>query len=155
MFLRSRQSAQVLVLFALAFVVLTAVLGLVIDGGVAASQKQASQTAADGAALAAGYTIVQNSSAPTFAPSLAAAQNILTRDNLITSSLTLTYLQSENPDVLATTPAETKIVRARVSLSPSTYFLRILNYNTYSLTSTAEATLHPSTPTGGSVTLSQ
>ena len=137
------QQGQVLVLLALAIVVLAAMLGLVIDGGMAQSQKQVSQSAADGAALAAGYTIEANPSAPSTSTATTAATSVITRDGLAGGSLTMTYYTSSNSSGCSgsttTTPSAVQCVQASVSLTTNTYFLRVLRFNSFSLASTAQA----------------
>jgi len=135
-----RQSGQVLVFLAFAIVVLAAMLGLIIDGGMAQSQKQLSQEAADGAALAAGFNVQQFPANATFAAATASAQNVVTRDGLAASTLTLAYLKSDHTTA-ATSPANTTYVDATVTFNTNTYFMRIVSFNTFSVSSFAEVTL--------------
>ena len=54
------QQGQILVIFALALVAITAMVGLVLDGGSAYAQRRAEQNAADLAALAAANDLIVN-----------------------------------------------------------------------------------------------
>ena len=136
---RQRRSGQVLVFMALAIVVLAGMLGLVIDAGNAQNQKQISQSAADGAALAAAYTL-QSSAIATQAQATTAGKLVVTRDGLNSSGATFTYLQGNDSSV-ASTAANTVYVRVTVSFATNTYFLRVLKnaVNSFTLSSTAEA----------------
>lgn len=55
---RSEEGGQIIVLFALAMVAIIAMVGLVLDGGSAFSQRRSEQSAADLAALAAGNSLL-------------------------------------------------------------------------------------------------
>jgi Flp pilus assembly protein TadG len=143
---RNQQSGQVLVFLALAIVVLAGMLGLVIDGGIAQDRKQLSQRGADAAALAAAYTIQQNPATATLAGATAAADQaahlngnppIYPSTPSHPSTVTLTYLDVNRASTLV--PANVVFVDATVTLTSQTLFLRVVGYNSFTLSSFAEA----------------
>ena len=137
------QSGQVLIFLALAIVVLAGMIGLVIDGGNAQSQKQISQSVADGAALAAGYTIQQDPIGADFTSANLAGAQVKARSSAPASAvLTLTYWTAVMGGVCAgsaaPTATATKCVRATFSFNTPTYFVRVLRYNNFAASSSAE-----------------
>jgi hypothetical protein len=132
---RRGERGQTLLLSALLVVVLIGFVGLVVDGGEAASEQQMVRNAADGAALAGAYSILRGS---TIAAATTLAGQVLTADSLPAGDLTMTYLDSGGS--VTAVAANVRKVRAVVTDQHRTYFLGALGVNNVQLTATAEAT---------------
>ena len=134
------QKGQALPLFALCFIVLIGFVGLVIDGGMAISRQQAEQSAADGAALAAGYVIVDQTFTaqplPNYPAANSAAQNVVTTDGYASSALALAYLQADGTTP-ATSTLNVQYVQATVSGNSATYFMKALGFASISTSASA------------------
>lgn len=130
------QRGQVLVLAALLSAVLLGFLGLVVDAGQLAAAQQAGQSAADGAALTAVYSI---STGSTEAAATTAAGNVLTAVGLPPSALSLAYLDSSGSPTANASSVAT--VQATVSQARATFFLGALGIRAFTATATASASL--------------
>lgn len=84
-----KSSGQVLVLVAIAFFALLAVLGLVIDGGLLLAERRRAQNAVDGAALAAATDLVLQRSGQAVASALDYAQRNGYNNDGITNKVTV------------------------------------------------------------------
>jgi len=116
----------VLVLAALLSAVLLGFLGLVVDAGQLAAGQQADQSAADGAALAAAYSIGAGATVPA---ATTAAGNVLTAVGLPTSALSLSFLDAGG--AVTANAASVASVAASVSQSRPTFFLGALGIRTF------------------------
>ena len=130
-----RQHGQTLVLVALLSTVLIGFVGLVIDGGEVAAQQQLVQSAADGAALAGVYQVGQPGATTASATTL--AQAVIANLGLPSGDLALSFLDAGG--AATTTPAAVAVVRAVVTDSQSTYFLKVVGIGSARATGRASA----------------
>lgn len=141
---RRRQLGSVMVLAAAMMMLLIGFLGLVVDGGEISSATRAAQNAADGAALAAAYDVLNNGSQPGYVINAnpdAVAKAVGAANGMATSEVTMTYLTSAR--VPTTTPSAVAYVDAAVSHNFPTLFLPIIGIDSASLTAQAEVGLQP------------
>jgi Flp pilus assembly protein TadG len=131
---RRGQRGQSLVLAALLITALTGFVGLAVDGGEAANEQQIVRSAADGAALAAAYSIGKGT---TIAAATTYAAQVLVAVPLLAGDLAMTYLDSGG-SVTAVAASVAK-VRAVVTDDHPTYFLKALGVASLRLAATAEA----------------
>ena len=131
---RRGEGGQTLILSAILVVVLIGFVGLVVDGGEAASQQQLVRNAADGAALGAAYSLQQGS---TIAAATALAGQVLTADSLPGGDLAMTYLDAGGS--VTAVAANVRTVRAVVTDQHRTFFVGALGINNLQLAATAEA----------------
>jgi len=120
------QDGQVLVLVCLLLAVLAGFLGLVIDGGGVAAEQQLVRNAADGAALAGGYSVFRE--ATTLAAATATAQLVVVADGLPSGDLTMAYLDAGG--VATGTPSLVRTIRSTVTDARRTTFLSVLGIAT-------------------------
>jgi len=131
---RSHQRGQVLVLVTLLLAVLAGFLGLVIDGGGVAAEQQLVRNAADGAALAGGYSIFRQGSS--LAAATTTAQLVVVADGLPSGDLAMAYLDAGG--VATATPALVRTIRATVTDARKTTFLNVLGIATTQIGAVAQ-----------------
>ncbi|MEP7105528.1 MAG: hypothetical protein ABI838_06760, partial [Chloroflexota bacterium] len=136
---RRRQGGQILVLVSLLFAVLAGFLGLVIDGGGVAAEQQLVRNAADGAALAGGYAVFRQ--AATTAAATTAAQKAVLADGLPSADLAMAYLDAGG--VATTTTTLVRTVRATVTDTRATMFLRVLGVASTQVVAVAQVATSP------------
>ena len=120
--------------------ILIAFVGLVVDGGELTAQTRASQSAADGAALAAAYDILNTGFSLAEATTL--AQKVALQNGVPATDMAMVYLQSDHTST-ATTPAQVAYVKADVTHVFTTLFLPIINIDSAQVTTHAEVHLAP------------
>lgn len=126
-----------MVLFAASSMLLVAFVGLVVDGGEITAQGRAAQNAADGAALAAAFELI-NYASPT-ATASALAEVISQKNGAFPGDLAMSYYDATG--AATTTPTLVRKVRADVSHSFPTLFLPIIDINSASVSAHAEVNL--------------
>jgi Flp pilus assembly protein TadG len=126
---RGEEGGQIVVLFALAMIAIIAMVGLVLDGGSAFSQRRAEQSAADMAALAGANTILLNGdqTLATAAARTAASQNGFTHGS--------------NGTVVTVTYDYTVGAKVKVDISAlhRNNFVSVVGMPTWTVTTTATA----------------
>jgi Flp pilus assembly protein TadG len=126
---REQEGGQIIVLFALAMIAIIAMVGLVLDGGSAFSQRRGEQSAADLAALAAANSILLNGDEAV----ATAVARTTTADNGFTHGVDGTVVTvSFNYTVGAT-------VKVDVSALHRNNFVSIVGMPTWTVTTTASA----------------
>jgi hypothetical protein len=130
---RRGQRGQTIVVSALAFVLLIAAVGLAIDFGGATNVKRNDQNAADAAALAGAVVINQGQS---LATATDRAKTSAGRNGVSPSGLTIQFLKGDGST--ATVPTDVKTVRATVTETWSTYFIRLVGFPNVQISALAE-----------------
>lgn len=138
------QRGQVMAIVAILSGILIGFVGLVIDVGGIAGDHELAQGAADGAALAAGYQILQANSEAT---ATTYAQAVLTQEGLPSSDLTMRYLDSGGSTTANAALVVT--VEAVVSFNHDTRFLPILGVSAVGVSATTQAFVPATTPPCG------
>jgi Flp pilus assembly protein TadG len=131
-----RQRGQTIVISALAFLLLIAAVGLAIDFGGATNVRRNDQNAADAAALAAAVVINQGQDLPTASDR---ANTATTKSAVPATALTMQYLKGDGSP--ATTGAQVKKIRATVSETWGTYFIRLVGFPTINISALAEVSI--------------
>lgn len=137
------QRGSVLVLAALMSMILVGFVGLVVDGGEISSAARSSQNAADGAALAAAYDILNNGGSVGYNVSSATtiATTVATTNGIAASELTMTYLDATGAST--STPSLVQYVKADTAKTFPTLFLPVIGINSASITNHAKVQLKP------------
>ena len=138
---RRRQRGSVLILAALMSLILVGFVGLVVDGGEISSSARSSQNAADGAALAAAYDILNNGSHTGYALSNATtiANTVAVANGIPASELTLAYLDATGS--VTSSPTAVQYVKADTSHNFPTLFLPVIGINSAAITNHAKVQL--------------
>lgn len=131
----ARQSGGILVLVAALAMLLVAFVGLVVDGGQITAQQRSAQNAADGAALAAAFNIL-NGTGPTTTPAASLASAVAGQNGVPSTELQMTFTDAGG---LSTTSAiAVRYVQADVSHTFPNLFLPIMDLTTATVTATAK-----------------
>lgn len=130
-----RQSGGILVLMAALSMVLIAFVGLVVDGGQITSQQRSAQNAADGAALAAAFYILNTGGASTTAATNL-AKVVGTQNGVPSTEVNPSYYNSSGGST--SSPNLVAYVQADVSHTFPNLFLPIMNLTTATVTATAK-----------------